>query len=330
MNTVLTLDDLAARSIDLTVEYTPIEFLLEYRDKPFMARGDLQGIKGKAKAGKSHLLAIYASVLLGASFEGFRALVSNAKVLYIDTEQNRLNTQNLGRKIKRLAGIPIDQKHPHLIIYNLRKDSPHNRLQLIKMAIEAHQPHLVIIDGLRDVIYDFNNVEESGTIVTELMRLSEMYNCAICSVMHTGKTTNGEMRGHAGAELLNKCESVVNVTKVGQGLDAYFKVEQTESRNAPIDSFTFRLNAEGIPTAVEAPNPITTEEKKQHEIISNLDLVLKPGTGMSYNMLVNTYAEATVCSIRTAKRHIASALQYGKLLKDQDNNYNRRVYVQSN
>lgn len=327
MSTVLTLDDLASRSVDLTAEYAPIEFLLEYNNTPFMARGDLQGLKGKAKAGKSHLLAIYAAVLLGGNIEGFRALISEAVVLYIDTEQNRLNTQSLGNKILRMIGFPVDKKHPRLIIYNLRKDSPQNRFQLIKIAIEANRPHLVILDGLRDVINDFNNVEESGTIVTELMRLSEVYNCAICSVMHTGKTTNGEMRGHVGAELLNKCESVINVTKVGQGLDAYYKVEQTESRNAPIDSFTFKLNAEGIPIAVETPQSITSEEIKQNEIIQNLDLVLKPGTRMPYNMLVNTYTQATACASRTAKRHIAQALKNGILLKDQNNDYNRRVYL---
>jgi len=144
--------------------------------------------------------------------------------------------------------------------------------------------------------------------------------------MHTGKTTNGEMRGHIGAELLNKCESVINVTKVGQGVDAYFKVEQTESRNSPIDSFTFRLDTGGIPIAVETPKPVTTEEKRQNEIIQNLDLVIKPGTGMSYNMLVNTYTQATACALRTAKRHIAQALKNGILLKDQNNDYNRRVY----
>lgn len=327
MSTDLTLDDLDDRRIDLATEYAPLEFLLEYRNTPFMALGDLQGLKGKAKAGKSHLLAIYAAILLGASFEGFRALRNDAVVLYIDTEQNRRNTQNLGNKIRRLAGLPLEEKHPRLIIYNLRKDPSETRFKLVKMAIEAHRPHFVILDGLRDILNDFNDVVESGIVVTELMRLSEVYHCAICSVMHTGKTTNGEMRGHAGAELLNKCESVLNVSKVGEGIDAFFKVEQTESRNAPIEPFTFRLDAEGMPEAVEAPTPPTANEKKQNELIENLDLVLKPGTGMPYNALVSAYAEATACALRTAKRHIALASQFGILSKDQNNDYNRRIYV---
>ena len=44
MSADVTLDDLDDRRIDLAAEYAPLEFLLEYRNTPFMALGDLQGL----------------------------------------------------------------------------------------------------------------------------------------------------------------------------------------------------------------------------------------------------------------------------------------------
>lgn len=64
-------DPLDGCIIDITKDYPPVEFLLQDKDgKGLIARGDIIGIKGKAKQGKSYVCACLETAVLKGQYHG--------------------------------------------------------------------------------------------------------------------------------------------------------------------------------------------------------------------------------------------------------------------
>ena len=179
-----------------------------------MPRGDISAVKSKAKNGKSFLESILVSGLFGYRGMGIKMLVQGApKVLYFDTEQARSNTAKMAKRIYTMSGWDINyNKYDLFRMYSLRTMSTDERVEYIKKEIGARQPDFVVIDGISDLIEDFNNIEQSNNIVGEMMRLSAEYNWHISCVLHTNKSAqDSNMRGHLGTILLNKASDVFEV-----------------------------------------------------------------------------------------------------------------------
>lgn len=55
----------------------------------------------------------------------------------------------------------------------------------------------VVIDGIRDLMYDINNPSESVELINDLMRWSSMHDLHIHTVLHLNKGDDNT-RGHIG------------------------------------------------------------------------------------------------------------------------------------
>ena len=91
---------------------------------------------------------------------------------------------------------------------------------------------LLIIDGIRDLMYDINSPSESTDLINLLMRWSSGYNLHIHTVLHLNKGDDNT-RGHIGTELNNKAETVLQITKSQQDgniseVKASHKVKETK------------------------------------------------------------------------------------------------------
>jgi len=106
----------------------------------------------------------------------------------------------------------------------------------------------VIIDGVVDMVYDFNSLPESRKISAKLLEWSAKYNCHITSVLHTNKDF-GNARGHLGAELMNKSETVFRVTKDDNNTST---VDCELSRNEGFNQFKFSIE-NGLPKRKDLP-----------------------------------------------------------------------------
>ena len=93
---------------------------------------------------------------------------------------------------------------------------PNKRKQIIGYMLE-NMPDvgLLIIDGIRDLMYDINSPSESTDLINLLMRWSSGYNLHIHTVLHLNKGDDNT-RGHIGTELNNKAETVLQITKSTQ------------------------------------------------------------------------------------------------------------------
>ena len=136
-------------------------------------------------------------------------------VLHYDTEQSEAQLhKNLGKTLRRasLTGVP-DFYHSLYLASLSRKD----RLKLIRESMDLFHHkhggiHLVVIDGIADLIRSANDETESIAIVDELYRLAGIYNTCIICVLHF--VPNGiKLRGHIGSELQRKAAGILSIEK---------------------------------------------------------------------------------------------------------------------
>ena len=272
-----------------------------------MSRGNLSFIKGKAKSRKSFLSCIFISSFFGNESFSIQTGVSNGKALLIDTEQADAHVHKVIKRIYRMCGWRVENSN--LKVLPLRKYDFKERQTILEKAIKEYNPDFVIIDGAVDIVGDFNNAEESKTVIGLLMKLSTKYNCHICGVLHEGKG-NGELRGHYGAEALNKAETVFDVIKEGD----WSTVSPNATRNIPFEEFAFKIE-EGLPQYVGEVKKQTKAEINDSEIRNIFLQILSPNKSMEYGKLTAEYVEFSGKAKRTAQLHISNALLKGILSK---------------
>lgn len=247
-------DEKERYKIDLSKEYSEPSYLIKSNGVGTIPRGDIIAVKAKSKNGKTFLCSIFAAVAMGAEWGSLNAAENDCKIIYADTEQNEKNVSRLARRVHAMTGRDIHKNSDQFLCYSLRKMDMNKRWQFVSARIQEERPDLVILDGIADLIADFNNIGESQEIIGKLMATSAEYNLAIIFVLHTNKSKeDNNMKGHLGSLSVQKCSDVFEVVKNG----STFNVSETECRNIPISDFSFVLDNDGI------PRPMQTQKQLQ-------------------------------------------------------------------
>lgn len=302
--------------VDPSETYGEPHFSLFRDGVGFMTRGDIQAVKAKSKSGKSFLCTIFMASLMGQEEFSLATNEAEPTVLYFDTEQHKRNTQKLVWRVHTMMGWPLTEFHDGFRAYSLRTMDTHERLAYIETKVKEQKPTAVFIDGIVDLLTDFNDIAQSADLIGKLMRLSAENDCCLCCVLHTNKSKDDHnMRGQLGTMLAQKASDVFEVEKNGYT----FNVKQTECRNEPIADFAFVLDGHGIPHPTETRREQATAERLSgiKEILSK---ALAGTDGLRQARLVEAYqAHAPmnedgkmVCE-KTAWRHIKKALNGGIL-----------------
>ena len=113
----------------------------------------------------------------------FEAVEDGAKVLYFDTEQNERNTAALAKRVYSLMKWSTERNNERFKAYSLRSAAISERLPIIERAIRENAPTMAVIDGIADLLEDFNDVGQSSEIINSLMRLSAENDVAIVNVL---------------------------------------------------------------------------------------------------------------------------------------------------
>jgi len=283
--------------------------------------GDIQAIKAKSKSGKTYAASIIAAVMLGVDFGTLKAGVEGAKVLFFDTEQNKLNTAKVMRRIHSLLGWDDTENTDRLHVYSLRRMDLAERCEYIAAKVQAYKPTAVIIDGVADLMLNFNDVEESSRLIDWLMKLSADNNCALIAVLHENKSKDDNgMKGHLGTLLLQKSSDVFQCSKA----NGVFTVTETDSRNLPIEDFSFFIDGHGIPHPAQSMADRKTDTTRE-KIRKVLQEVYQDSGGLTYSELVAAYSLHAACSERTAKRNVATAKEMGLISVGYEGRYECQV-----
>ena len=215
--------------------------------------GNFSASIGKAKSKKTfNVSAIVAAALKNGTVLLYSAELpkDKRKILYVDTEQSPYHCLKVMERILRMAGLPTDRDSEHLEFLALRKYTPKERIAAVEQAIyNTPELGLVVIDGIRDMVYDINSPGESTKVISLLMTWTGERNIHIHTILHQNKGDE-HARGHIGTELSNKAETVLQVEKDENNPDIS-TVKTAHIRAVDFEPFAFRINEEALPELLD-------------------------------------------------------------------------------
>lgn len=274
------MDDLKPYLLDPREDYPEPYYMLEYNEVPFSTLGGIQAISGQKKNGKSFVLTQLMAAILGNGSErtqqylpGLRVpdrtieyLGHLPKVLYVDTEMEKLNSAKVLRRVHWLCG--WDMKEPNerfnvLWLKTMPKEDGvpayKNRFKFIKLAIEVLAPDIIFIDGLRDLLNSINDEETATQILDYFGSLAEEKHICIWTALHQNPKANSDgedskMRGWVGTELGNKVTDTLVSVKSKTASGVTFTVKQQDARGKDLEDWKFEITDDagklGIPKII--------------------------------------------------------------------------------
>lgn len=238
--------ELKKHLISVMDEYPPEVCLLKVGGVEFFAKGDISAIKAKQKQGKTNAISLMVAAILCGNWGQLECVLENARVMVIDTEQKPADTQLVYNRTLELAKLPKKDIFERFRTFNLRALDREDKIKSVKLAIMEYKPDIVFIDGIVDLMGNFNEVDDSKQIIEELMRLSTKevsgIDIAIVCVLHTNKATDDHnMRGHVGTMLAQKSGTVLEVRKS----NGIITVSNSDSRHKEVPEWSFRFDDNG-------------------------------------------------------------------------------------
>ena len=248
-------------------------------------------------------------------------------VLHYDTEQSEAQLhKNLGKTLQRASLKTVPEFYHSLYLASLsRKD----RLKLIRESMDLFHHrhggiHLVVIDGIADLIRSANDETESIAIVDELYRLAGIYNTCIICVLHF--VPNGiKLRGHIGSELQRKAAGILSIEKDDNpeySVVKALKVRDGSPLDVPMMLFGWD-KAEDMHVYRGEKSKEDKEKRKTDELIGVVREAFRNSFKLTYQELCEVLMREMGIKDRTAKKYIAYMKEQRILAQDTNGNYQK-------
>lgn len=248
-------------------------------------------------------------------------------VLHYDTEQSEAQLhKNLGKTLRRASLTAVPEFYHSLYLASLsRKD----RLKLIRESMDLFHHkhggiHLVVIDGIADLIRSANDETESIAIVDELYRLAGIYNTCIICVLHF--VPNGiKLRGHIGSELQRKAAGILSIEKDDNpeySVVKALKVRDGSPLDVPMMLFGWD-KAEDMHVYRGEKSKEDKEKRKTDELIAVVKEAFRHSFKLTYQELCDVLMREMEIKDRTAKKYIAYMKEQRILVQDTSGNYQK-------
>ena len=240
--------------LDFQKQYSAPRYTLSWRGIPFAPLGGIHAITGQAGNGKTMTLAQFMSAILNGEFGALRYELSeeveHPTVLYIDTEMEEANTIAVKNRVMTMCGRDIRTNYDDFVVIMLREmpemtDSKGNKTPASVMrwratlkAIYQYRPTAVFIDGLLDVVADFNDNKECQEIIYKCMQVASFYGISVWCIVH--QNPGGEkLVGHLGSFLERKVTDIFQTKKEKKDGEATFTVKQLKARGRDVEDWQF-------------------------------------------------------------------------------------------
>ena len=248
-------------------------------------------------------------------------------VLHYDTEQSEAQLhKNLGKTLRRASLTAVPEFCHSLYLASLsRKD----RLKLIRESMDLFHHrhggiHLVVIDGIADLIRSANDETESIAIVDELYRLAGIYNTCIICVLHF--VPNGiKLRGHIGSELQRKAAGILSIEKDDNpeySVVKALKVRDGSPLDVPMMLFGWD-KTEDMHVYRGEKSKEDKEKRKTDELIGVVKEAFRNSFKLTYQELCEVLMREMEIKDRTAKKYIAYMKEQRILIQDTSGNYQK-------
>lgn len=287
------LEELRQYWLDPREDYPEPYYMLEYNGVPFSTIGGIQAISGQKKNGKSFVLTQLMAAILGNGAErtlrflpGLKVpertieyLGHEPRVLYVDTEMEKLNSAKVLRRVHWLCEWDMKQPNERFSVLWL-KNMPHDeaeqahkrRWRLIRTAIETTSPDIVFIDGIRDLLSSINDEQTAVEILSQMSTMAEERRMCIWNALHQNPRMNSDgedskMRGWAGTELGNKVSDTFISIKSKTANGVTFTVKQQDARGKDVDDWKYEITDDagslGIPRIISSGSNLPSKSKEQ-------------------------------------------------------------------
>ena len=243
--------------------------------------------------------------LLGVKVEPNR---KGRAVLLYDTEQSEQQLyKNTGRLLRRAGR---EKMPPYLHVYCLTGMSRNERLTAIIQSMDKYHYlhggiHLVVIDGVADLIRCANDEAESVALVDEIYRLAGIYRTCITAVVHF--VPNGlKLRGHLGSELQRKSAAILSIEKDENpevSVVKALKVRDGSPLDIPLMQFRWDKQA-GMPVYMGEKPKVEKERRKEKELSEMARAAFVRQKKYGYIKLCELIQETLDVKERTAKGYI--------------------------
>ena len=306
------------------------QMIVSVNDVPLGTQGNLLCVTGGEGTGKSNYVAALIAGAIRPTGTDVDALGvtlhengRNKAVLFYDTEQSEVqlykNISNLLRRCGREA-MPEWFK-----AYCLTGMSRKERLLSIIQSLDKYHyqyggVHLVVIDGIADLIKCANDEAESIAVVEELYRLAGIYKTCIVTVLHF--IPNGlKLRGHLGSELQRKAAAILSIEKDSDpaiSVVKALKVRDGSPLDVPIMQFSWDKEKAMHVYLGEKPKE-EKDKRKEDELVAVAKEVFSRKRFVTYVELAEEIQSILEVKERTAKSYIKFMREKEIILKSSDN-----------
>ena len=328
--------------------YRPPRYTMERQGIPFADVGEMHIISGKPGNGKTGLMSQLEAATLGGHFgnticreighklrdqEGFHVIPT--KLLHIDTEQGKDDTIAFKNRVISMSGIDKQEAKEHFFILRLRDtETAKERWQKILKAIWQVQPTDIFLDGMLDIVEDYNDQKECQPIIRKCMMLATYFDTSLWAVLHENPMVD-KLVGTLGSITQRKVSEIFTVVKVKQAdlkdnerrsdlPDIYFKVKQVKARGKDVADWMFQYVTNqggwGEPKEIDAETGAKVVNSKEMAFIKEADerfgKLAWTSSGLSRTEVDSGLTKQGVTSNRRKADLINKALDVGIIYKD--------------
>ena len=314
-------------------KYEQPVWTLSWCGVPFAPLGNIHALTGQSGHGKTMTFSQIITAILGGQFGNLKCVLPDdvpRTALYVDTEMSKNDTLRVRERIYRMLGWRWGEHHPELKIQRLRdvqmikvaQQPTMNgqsqqreekaaktglplqevriavmRWKMILQAIWEIRPTVAVIDGMIDIIRDYNDIEECQELITKCMQVSSYYNCSVWCLVHQNPGRTDKMVGSIGSILERKVTDVLaTVKEKNKDTGAVtFTVTQLKARGADVPDWQYYVEDDrdhiGMPKMINNDTEAMPDDKRD-AYRKELDEIFKQTGvqnmgGMRYTELVN-------------------------------------------
>ena len=330
--------------LDFDEPYRPPRYTMERGGVPFADVGELHLVSGKPGNGKTGLMSQLEATTLSGQFGGMTGRrvkhrirdeqtgeVSEqeipARLLHIDTEQGKDDTIAFKNRVCSMAGLSSDEARQHFFILRLRDtEKAVDRWRKILKAIWVVKPTDIFIDGLLDIVEDYNDQKECQPIIRKCMMLATEYDASLWAVLHENPMVD-KLVGTLGSIAQRKVSEIFVVIKVKQSElksserrddlpDIYFRVKQVKARGKDVEDWLFRYETNvggwGQPVEIGESSSVPAPQTESDEailkaVVSALLEFMRPPQSEYFTNIVKELKKRMHCGDTKAKTYFTMA-----------------------
>jgi hypothetical protein len=335
--------DVSHDFLDFTEPYRAPRYTLQRGDRAFANVGELHIISGKPGNGKTALMTMLMAAILSGRYGKLEYILKERPtplVLYIDTEQGKDDTIALKNRVCSMAGIDYRQESKQFIILRLRDtEKETDRWRKILKAIWLVRPTDIFLDGILDLVKDYNDQVECQPIIRKCMMLANEYDTSLWMVLHENPLVS-KLVGTLGSIAQRKVAEIFSVIKTKQCdlkpneqqmnmPEIYFTVDQVKARGKDVDKWWFKytdVNGWGMPEEIDGPQTVgdlyeePAKTEPTPEEVENMVSVIGTRQNISLTTLREDMKKKWSIGSTKAKEYIDRASQLG-ILTVSDNKY---------